>query len=97
VSSEKVQTYFFKFIDLFEEGERLFTQLNARFSGEDDDSITADAVMGHAQHFFDSFAPQDQITPELKEKSLTLVPDVHFSVSSLRVSASFLISSFTLP
>jgi hypothetical protein len=70
-----------------QEGEKLFSQLNARFIAEEDgDSIASDAVMRHAQLFFDTYAPQDQTIPELKGKSLALIPDVYFAVSSMRVS-----------
>jgi hypothetical protein len=71
------------------EGEKLFLELNNRFSrdGEVEDSITDDHVMRHAQLFFDAYAPQDQSPPEITEKLLTILPEIYFSASSMKVRA----------
>ena len=75
-----------------QEGEKLFCQLNTRFSADDEegDSITGDAVMRHAQLFFDTYSPQDQAPPELSEKSLSLLPEVYFSVTCMKVRSATL-------
>ena len=69
------------------EGEKLFLELNNRFSrnGEGEDSITDDHVMRHAQLFFDAYAPQDHYHPEITEKMLTIIPEMYFSATSMKV------------